>query len=263
MLIRLLMVVFCVTLLVIGTSAVVNRGWQETHLSIYTPDIQRATLADIGGAMTVWVAGKAGGNIAERADRLSGSMPFLAKVTVGDINRTAYAIIAPVAESEMMLRITAAVNEAYAILTSGKPMVALAPMTAPAIPVAPAPEKPAPTIMSMVMAAVPGNSTPAPAPAPAMAPPSAKTAAPTPQTPEMPRAELRVTTAATPVQKGCLYGGLTAAGTSLLIGPGEVLAWVTNSPALPTSVRIAGIVLSGAMVSGCAAGALVAPSVLK
>jgi hypothetical protein len=64
-------------------------------------------------------------------------------------------------------------------------------------------------------------------------------------------------------QKGCAIGGVAGTGVTLLIGPAEIAAWATGAVVLPATLRVVSTVIGAALVTGCAAGALVAPVVSK
>jgi len=132
-----------------------------------------------------------------------------------------------------------------------------------------------PQAMSKTLAPAPvvAAAAPAPAPAPKPAPPvvvaespkapvaSVKTpAAPPPAVaaPEL-SPELRIATDLTPKQKGCVVGGAAGTGAALVVGPTEVAAFATGA-VVPATARVIGTVIGSALVAGCAAGYLVAPS---
>jgi hypothetical protein len=160
------------------------------------------------------------------------------------------------------------------------PASAPPPASAPVVAAHPvAGTQPAPVPVVVAQAPAPAAPSPAPvkaAPAPAPVAP-AKVAQTSPTLPLPPPA-----TAAKPTgtesagadlwsagswsvsQKGCAIGGVAGTGATLLIGPAEIAAWATGAAAvLPATVRIVGTVIGAALVTGCAAGALVAPVVSK
>ena len=101
---------------------------------------------------------------------------------------------------------------------------------------------------------------PAPAPAPAPKAPVSP-AAPTVQAAAAAGPEvLSAGGDWTPPEKGCAIGGVTGAGAALVIGPAEVAAMTTGAAAaVPATARLVGTVIAGALVTGCAVGAVVAP----
>jgi len=244
---KFLMVVLSVALLGLGSAGVVYRGWQETHPADQSPDLTKHSPSEILASTYVWITGGTSKDISTVAKQIADQSPELPKVDLSKFD------------------VTKTVNDVVAWVSGGG-------SSAPAKPAAPA-AAPAPVVAPVAVAAAPAPvvKAPAPAPAPAAPAPVAMIAKPAPA-PVAPAAPTHQADAAagpevlsaggdwTVPQKGCAIGGVTGAGSALVIGTGEVAALATGAAAaLPATARVVGTVLAGALAAGCAVGAVVAP----
>ena len=245
---KFLMVVLSVALLGLGSAGVVYRGWQETHPADQSPDLTKHSPAEIIASTYVWISGGAHKDIPAVAKQIADQSPALPKVDLSKFD------------------VTKMVNDVVAWVSGGGSS-APAPVAAkPAAPVA----APAPT--PVVVAVAPKPAAPAPAPvakAPEPAPAPAPVAIKAPVAPVAPTRQADAASGPevlsaggewTVPQKGCAIGGVTGVGAALVVGPAEVAALTTGAAAaLPATARLVGTVIAGALVTGCAVGAVVAP----
>ncbi len=247
---KFLMVVLSVALLGLGSAGVVYRGWQETHPADQSPDLTKHSPSEVLASTYVWIIGGTSKDIPAVAKQIADQSPALPKVDLSKVD------------------VTKMVNDVVAWVSGGGSL-------APAKPAAPAP-----AVVPAVVAAAPAPApVPAPAPAPVVkapvaapapvAPPAAPKPVAAPVAPAAPTVQAEAAAGPevlsvggdwTPPQKGCAIGGVTGAGAALVIGPGEVAALTTGAAAaLPATARLVGTVIAGALVTGCAVGAVVAP----
>ena len=249
---KFLMVVLSVALLGLGSAGVVYRGWQETHPADQSPDLTKHSPAEILASTYVWISGGAHKDIPAVAKQIADQSPALPKVDLSKFD------------------VTKMVNDVVAWVSGGG--------SSASAPVAAKPAAPAPAPVMVAAAPKPAAPVVAPAPAPAPAP-VAKAPEPAPapapvaiKAPVAPVAPTRQADAAsgpevlsaggewTVPQKGCAIGGVTGVGAALVLGPAEVAALTTGAAAaLPATARLVGTVIAGALVTGCAVGAVVAP----
>ncbi len=247
---KFLMVVLSVALLGLGSAGVAFRGWQETHPADTSPDLTKHSTAEIAASTYVWISGGAVKDIPELAKQIADQSPTLPKIDLSklDLNKMVNDVVAWV---------------------SGGGAAAPAPAVVAVKPVAPAP---APVQVAKVAAPAPVAKAPEPAPAPVVAPVAAAIAPvvkPAPVAPAAPTAQAEASTGPevlssggpwTVTQKGCVIGGATGLGATLVLGPSQVAAFTTGAAvALPATARLVGTVIAGALVSGCAVGAVLAP----
>ncbi|MEI6558635.1 MAG: hypothetical protein WCO00_09525 [Rhodospirillaceae bacterium] len=252
---KFLMVVLSVALLGLGSAGVAYRGWQETHPGDPSPDLTKHSASEILASTYVWITGGSGKDIPVVARQIAEQTPALPKVDLSkfDLTRTVNDVVAWVSGGGSV---------APAAPVAAKP-AAPAPAPAPApVAVAAAPA-PAPVVKAPAAAPL-APPTPAPAPVPMVA--KAKEApvapvAPTRQADDVAGPEvLSLGGNWTVPQKGCAIGGVTGLGAALVVGPAEVAALTTGAAAaLPATARLVGTVIAGALVTGCAVGAVVAP----
>lgn len=208
MVLRLLLALLFTVLVVIGSGAVVYRGWQINNPTAPLPDVR---------------------SLVQSPEKI---VAIVSKMTADDLTDAVTAAVTgePQGKSPVM-----------AMVKAVAPVVVPAPVPVPApAPVIVAAPKPAPVTVST------DSVKPAIAPKPPVAAPEI--------TPE-----LRIATDLTPAQKGCVFGGAAGTGAALVVGPTEVAAFATGA-AVPATVRVIGTVIGSALVAGCAAGYLVAPS---
>ena len=249
---KFLMVVLSVALLGLGSAGVAYRGWQEMHPADQSPDLTKHSPSEIVASTYVWVTGGSAKDIPVVAKQIADQSPDLPKVDLSKLDATKM------------------VNDVVAWVSGGGGVVAPAPVAAkPAAPApvsAPAPA-PAPKPVAVAVAPAPAPApvvkAPEPAPAPIVMAPKAPVApaAPTKQADASSGPEvLSAGSDWTPPQKGCAIGGVTGVGAALVVGPAEVAALTTGAAAaLPATARLVGTVIAGALVTGCAVGAVVAP----
>ena len=249
---KFLMVVLSVALLGLGSAGVVYRGWQETHPADQTPDLTKHSPSEVLASTYVWVTGESPKTIPEVAKRIADQSPNLPKVDFSKID------------------VTKAVNDVVAwVAGGGAPAAVPAPVKPIAMAPAPKPVAPTPPVAAPVAAPVPA---PAPVVAPVASAPVAMKAKEVLVAPVAPAVQTRQAESAsgpdvisiggewTPPQKGCAIGGVTGVGAALVIGPAQVAALTTGAVAvLPSYARMVGTVIAGALVTGCAVGAVLAP----
>ena len=242
---KFLMVVLSIALLGLGSAGVAYRGWQETHPADQSPDMTKHSPAEILASTYVWIVGGAHKDIPAVAKQIADQSPAMPKVDLSkfDLTKTVNDVIAWVSNGGSLTSAPAAV--------AAKPA---APAAAPAAAVAVAVAVPAPAAKAPVVAPVAMMTKLAPAAPVAPAVPTRQADA---------AAGPEVLSAGgdwTVQQKGCAIGGVTGAGSALVIGTGEVAALATGAAAaLPATARVVGTVIVGALAAGCAVGSVVAP----
>ncbi len=263
--IRLIMFLLFVALILTGASGVIARGWQVTHTSQPTADVTKAKPAEIIASLIAWTTSAPERDLPALTKEVAARAPWLPQGTVLDAQT---AVVAAINSNEDVASAIGWVKSSYTTVVSS---LGLSQTPAPVVSATKPQAAPVPTQVVAQVAPVPAKVAPAPAPVPAAVPaPAPKVVTSTTTAVVQPPAaakpvitEVANNNGLTLAEKGCALGGLAGTGASLVIGPSQIAAWATGAAVLPSTARLVGTVIAAALVTGCTAGALVAPAVAK